>query len=93
MSYEGYTQYVCITGHMGRCNCHETVPQFCSICNQAVTHEKSVDMTNGYEANNPHTHEAATEVIGEEQYTMTRELHRPVGTLWREINATNGEPK
>ena len=82
MSYEGYREYVCETGHLLRVDCNEDDQSKCRICSAPFTHWKSVDMTNGYEPDNPSTHSGATEVIGSEEVITERLLHRPVGTLW-----------
>ena len=86
MSYEGYLQTICENGHELSFDCNEDTPEFCRICHCQITHTKSVDMTNGYEADNPSTHDGSVEVLGEEEYIMTRRLVRPVGTLWCEVS-------
>lgn len=91
MSYEGYKQLICETGHIVNIDCHDDDPQACRICGAVFTHSKSIDMTNGYEPENPYTHEGAREVIGVEEVVTERLLYRPVGNLWSECTPTPKE--
>lgn len=48
MSYEGYSEYLCVNGHAAIYDCYEDVPTSCS-CGAKWGWRHGVDLTNGVE--------------------------------------------
>jgi len=84
MSYEGYREYLCSTGHHTVRDCNDDDPSECDICGGAITHWHSVDQTNGMIKGDPSTMRAPTVQIGIERYTAERPLYSP-GAHWRTV--------
>lgn len=47
MSYEGYLEYLCGSGHYMRRDCNADAPEKCRVCDAPITRWHSVDQTNG----------------------------------------------
>lgn len=47
MSYEGYRQYLCPTGHYWTVDCYEVDDRNCPVCGRLECWHNSVDTTNG----------------------------------------------
>jgi hypothetical protein len=63
MSYEGSVEYLCEKGHRSATDCWTPVPTACR-CGAAITHQHSIDHTNGAIEDDPSTLPAPTEMIG-----------------------------
>ena len=95
MSYEGFEERICKTGHYLMQDVYQDTLTTCPICDAEWQWYSLVDQTNGYEPNNPSTWPAPTEIAGIEElwkedkyknrYCIERKLYRPVkGSRWRE---------
>ncbi len=106
MSYEGFTEYLCINGHYHTQDCYATLGGKCPECKttQMVWHD--VDMTNGYEEDNSSTYEAPKIHIRNDYIPAKDEFgveyHRQVkiysveiteNSPWKLINYINQENK
>lgn len=47
MSYEGYTQTLCINGHYKEIDCNDNIEKYCKKCKKELVWFNSVDLTNG----------------------------------------------
>ena len=47
MSYEGFTQALCVNGHYQECDCHDDPADPCPECGAAIVWRNEVDVTNG----------------------------------------------
>jgi hypothetical protein len=47
MSYEGYSQNLCTSGHLLEVDCYDDVPEKCEYCDCAFVFSHDVDNTNG----------------------------------------------
>lgn len=71
MSYEGYEVYLCRNKHMYTENANmfcsednEGDSDLCPYCNAPPAYNCSVDTTNGYDENDPSSHEPTVEEVG-----------------------------
>lgn len=95
MSYEGYNEYLCENGHYNVVDCYYDDIKICS-CNSKMKYYHSVDITNGYEENNPSTFPAEKTEIGFDdiwnkdhygnKYAIKRMKYKPVKN-WRKMQA------
>lgn len=66
MSYEGYYEYLCPTGHYWTQDVYDRSREVCPQCGAKPHAGHSVDETNGVEEGNPCTYPAERDCIGED---------------------------
>lgn len=103
MSYEGYTEFLCERGHILSRDCMENDPAACDSCGAPIAWSHAVDCTNGYDETQPYTYPAPTDLIEREdvwhedhygnRYATLRPRFQPVGDVWREVRARDGNPQ
>jgi hypothetical protein len=62
MSYEGYVEWLCESGHYMSVSCYDDNPVICSFCKKGMKYFHDVDETNGPDADDPRTFLGETEV-------------------------------
>lgn len=100
MSYEGYTEYICITGHVFNLSDYETgtyefTIHVCPICRKRVEYQHNVDQTNGYDESNPDTYPAKTKIMKTidvwntdhygNKYALKQNLFKPDSSEWTKL--------
>jgi hypothetical protein len=53
MSYEGYRELLCVTGHYSAYDAYDDASPVCGVCGQAFRYMHGVDQTNGHDASDP----------------------------------------
>ncbi len=92
MSYEGYREYLCRTGHFFTVDAYEDAPTTCPQCGEAIGYTHSVDVTNGPIEDQPSTLPGPKELIERQddwrtdhygnRYAIQIPIYRPLGTEW-----------
>lgn len=87
MSYSGYTEYLCETGHYSNKDCWDEPMTKCKVCSKKIKFSRAVDTTNGVEIELEYTYPAKREEIGFEdiwktdhyghRYSTKRVLYKP----------------
>lgn len=49
MSYEGYTEYKCPSGHLDAADVYDRQPGACRKCGERFIKRRSIDQTNGHD--------------------------------------------
>jgi len=95
MSYEGYEEYLCETGHYWTRDVYSKTDdgEKCPYCNGKPSHWHPVDQTNGFELNNFSTYPAVKHTSGYKdvwqkdhygnQYATKITIFKP-GKQWKE---------
>ena len=84
MSYEGYQEWLCTSGHYLARDAYEDAPPKCPHCRGALAYYHAVDQTNGEEEGNPSTLPAPKEQVGaDDQWHMDHRGNRYVTPLER----------
>lgn len=97
MSFEGFMEKLCTNGHYFSCDVY-TQDEFikeCPTCNSPFEYQHLVDITNGYEEDNPSTYPGTIEEIGFDdewhvdhygnRYAIKIHKFKPVGDQWKKI--------
>lgn len=92
MSYEGYREYLCSSGHYWTADAYDDDLHECPHCGARMTHWHSVDATNGRDESDPNTMPAPKEAIGRDdkwaldhygnRYAIPVPKYRPL-SQWR----------
>ena len=93
MSYEGYEEFICETGHYFTEDCYAPNPRKCIFCDSKIEWCNSVDQTNGIDEDIPQTMPAEIiYTIGDEwkvdkygnKYVVDRMSFKPAeNSRWR----------
>lgn len=97
MSYSGFTERLCLTGHFFMQDAYATAPEHCSWCGKSFRYFHGVDQTNGYDESIPGSCCAPKEEIGFEdhwredhygnRYSVKIPLYTPIGSEWVKVNS------
>ncbi|QIG77702.1 hypothetical protein EVB64_115 [Rhizobium phage RHph_TM61] len=72
MSYEGYGEYICLSGHYVKARDIYDHPETeCAICKSGMKYYHSVDVTNGYDETSAMSCDAPKIVIGSDDWWQT----------------------
>ena len=106
MSYEGYTTFLCENGHKHTVDAMSLIygsipyPITCEFCGAPIIWSRDTDETNGYEDDNPNTHDTGVVEIGfdddwhtdhyNNRYSVkvVRYAPDPKDAYWRKIQLT-----